>query len=79
MPSDGRDWPTLDSMVQQNFRLVVFTSKSAKQATEGIAYEWKYLVENQCELSLTLMSSGLEFSIDPCMKVNQLWSDFYFE
>ncbi|XP_071701124.1 PI-PLC X domain-containing protein At5g67130-like [Rutidosis leptorrhynchoides] len=47
MPIDGRDWPTLDSMVQQNFRLVVFTSKSTKQATEGIAYEWKYLVENQ--------------------------------
>lgn len=50
MPSDGRDWPTVDSMVRQNYRLVVFTSKSSKQATEGIAYEWKYLVENQCEL-----------------------------
>nr|XP_043621393.1 PI-PLC X domain-containing protein At5g67130-like [Erigeron canadensis] len=47
MPSDGRDWPTIDSMVQQNLRLVVFTSKSSKEATEGIAYEWKYLVENQ--------------------------------
>ncbi|KAI3769897.1 hypothetical protein L6452_01011 [Arctium lappa] len=47
MPSDGRDWPTVDSMVRQNLRLVVFTSKSSKESTEGIAYEWKYLVENQ--------------------------------
>ncbi|XP_024967226.1 PI-PLC X domain-containing protein At5g67130 [Cynara cardunculus var. scolymus] len=47
MPSDGRDWPTVDSMVRQNLRLVVFTSKSSKEKTEGIAYEWKYLVENQ--------------------------------
>ena len=50
MPSNGRDWPTVDSMVRQNLRLVVFTSKSSKESTEGIAYEWKYLVENQCEL-----------------------------
>ncbi|GKE05206.1 PI-PLC X domain-containing protein-like protein, partial [Tanacetum coccineum] len=50
MPSDGSDWPTVDHMVRQNWRLVVFTSKSSKEATEGIAYEWKYLVENQCEL-----------------------------
>ncbi|KAF8405003.1 hypothetical protein HHK36_009898 [Tetracentron sinense] len=47
MPKNGEDWPTVDNMVQQNQRLVVFTSKSAKEASEGIAYEWKYLVENQ--------------------------------
>lgn len=52
MPKNGENWPTVDDMVQQNQRLVVFTSKSAKEASEGIAYEWKYLVENQCEFYL---------------------------
>ncbi|KAF8406302.1 hypothetical protein HHK36_008387 [Tetracentron sinense] len=47
MPKNGGDWPTVDDMVQQNQRLVVFTSKSTKEASEGIAYEWTYLVENQ--------------------------------
>ncbi|KAL9684277.1 hypothetical protein QQ045_021712 [Rhodiola kirilowii] len=47
MPRNGGDWPTVDDMVKQNQRLVVFTSKSSKEASEGIAYEWKYLVENQ--------------------------------
>ncbi|XP_010263507.1 PREDICTED: PI-PLC X domain-containing protein At5g67130-like [Nelumbo nucifera] len=47
MPKNGGDWPTVDDMVRQNQRLVVFTSKSAKEASEGIAYEWRYLVENQ--------------------------------
>lgn len=52
MPKNGEDWPTVDDMVQQNQRLVVFTSKSQKESTEGIAYEWRYLVENQCELDV---------------------------
>ncbi|XP_021824773.1 PI-PLC X domain-containing protein At5g67130-like [Prunus avium] len=47
MPKNGEDWPTVDDMVQNNQRLVVFTSKSAKEASEGIAYEWNYVVENQ--------------------------------
>uniref|UniRef100_A0A2N9F6M0 Phosphatidylinositol-specific phospholipase C X domain-containing protein n=1 Tax=Fagus sylvatica TaxID=28930 RepID=A0A2N9F6M0_FAGSY len=47
MPKSGEDWPTVDKMVQQNQRLVVFTSKSSKEATEGIAYQWRYVVENQ--------------------------------
>nr|XP_043634644.1 PI-PLC X domain-containing protein At5g67130 [Erigeron canadensis] len=47
MPRDGGDWPTITDMVAQNQRLVVFTSKSAKEATEGIAYEWTFVVENQ--------------------------------
>ncbi|KAJ6409594.1 hypothetical protein OIU84_009152 [Salix udensis] len=34
-------------MVQKNQRLVVFTSKSAKEAPEVIASEWRYVVENQ--------------------------------
>ncbi|XP_074286308.1 PI-PLC X domain-containing protein At5g67130-like [Silene latifolia] len=47
MPKNGGDWPTVDDMIQKNQRLVVFTSKASKEADEGIAYEWKYLVENQ--------------------------------
>ncbi|KAL9231753.1 hypothetical protein vseg_006939 [Gypsophila vaccaria] len=47
MPKNGEDWPTVDDMIQKNQRLVVFTSKASKEASEGIAYEWKYLVENQ--------------------------------
>ncbi|XP_016504498.1 PI-PLC X domain-containing protein At5g67130 [Nicotiana tabacum] len=47
MPKKGEDWPTVDDMVKQNQRLVVFTSKSSKEASEGIAYEWRYVVENQ--------------------------------
>lgn len=49
MPKKGKDWPTVDDMVRRNQRLVVFTSISSKESSEGIAYEWKYLVENQCE------------------------------
>lgn len=47
MPKNGGDWPKVDDMVRQNQRLVVFTSKSSKESTEGIAYEWSYVVENQ--------------------------------
>ncbi|KAK9231221.1 hypothetical protein WN943_021453 [Citrus x changshan-huyou] len=47
MPKNGGDWPIVDDMVKQNQRLVVFTSKSSKEASEGIAYEWRYVVENQ--------------------------------
>lgn len=47
MPKNGEDWPTIDDMISKNQRLVVFTSKSAKEASEGIAYQWRYVVENQ--------------------------------
>ncbi|XP_059643834.1 PI-PLC X domain-containing protein At5g67130 [Cornus florida] len=47
MPTNGDDWPTVDDMAQKNQRLVVFTSISSKEASEGIAYEWRYVVENQ--------------------------------
>ncbi|KAM7250416.1 hypothetical protein ACFE04_022299 [Oxalis oulophora] len=47
MPKNGGNWPTVDDMAQKNQRLIVFTSKSAKEASEGIAYEWRYVVENQ--------------------------------
>ncbi|EPS71276.1 hypothetical protein M569_03481, partial [Genlisea aurea] len=47
MPKNGDDWPTVDDMVKKNRRLIVFTSKSSKEASEGIAYQWNYVVENQ--------------------------------
>lgn len=47
MPKNSGDWPTITDMVKQNQRLIVFTSKSSKEASEGIAYEWTYVVENQ--------------------------------
>lgn len=48
MPKNGEDWPTIDDMIRNNQRLVVFTSKSSKEASEGIGYQWDYMVENQC-------------------------------
>ncbi|MED6149772.1 hypothetical protein PIB30_065774 [Stylosanthes scabra] len=47
MPKNGEDWPTVDDMVNKNQRLIVFTSNSSKEASEGIAYQWNYVVENQ--------------------------------
>lgn len=47
MPKNGENWPTIADMVAQNQRLIVFTSKPLKEASEGIAYQWKYVVENQ--------------------------------
>ncbi|CAN0864066.1 PI-PLC X domain-containing protein At5g67130 [Linum grandiflorum] len=47
MPRKGEDWPTVDEMVRQNYRLVVFTSVASKEADEGIAYQWRYMLENE--------------------------------
>lgn len=47
MPKNGTDWPTLTEMVSKNYRLLVFTSNDAKEASEGIAYNWGYVNENQ--------------------------------
>ncbi|XP_020236637.1 PI-PLC X domain-containing protein At5g67130-like [Cajanus cajan] len=47
MPKNGEDWPTVDDMVQNNQRLLVFTSKDSKEESEGIAYQWRYVIENQ--------------------------------
>ncbi|KAJ0038381.1 hypothetical protein Pint_23478 [Pistacia integerrima] len=47
MPQNGQDWPLVQDMVASNQRLVVFTSKKSKQKSEGIAYQWNYMVENQ--------------------------------
>ncbi|XP_050206411.1 PI-PLC X domain-containing protein At5g67130 [Mercurialis annua] len=47
MPKKGEDWPTVTEMVQANHRLLVFTSVASKEAEEGIAYQWKYMLENE--------------------------------
>lgn len=47
MPKNGGNWPLLSDMISKNQRLLVFTSKKKKEASEGIAYEWNYVVENQ--------------------------------
>lgn len=65
MPRNGQDWPTVDDMVQNNQRLVVFTSRASKESSERIAYQWRYMVENQCEPSqnkLRYISSSLLIS-----------------
>ncbi|CAI9110191.1 OLC1v1010170C1 [Oldenlandia corymbosa var. corymbosa] len=49
MPKKGEDWPSVTDMIKQNYRLVVFTSDSSKEASEGIAYQWKHMVENECK------------------------------
>ncbi|KAK7252821.1 hypothetical protein RIF29_37040 [Crotalaria pallida] len=47
MPKGGEDWPTITEIVQSNHRLLVFTSDPSKEAEEGIAYQWKYMIENE--------------------------------
>ncbi|XP_011008609.1 PREDICTED: PI-PLC X domain-containing protein At5g67130-like isoform X4 [Populus euphratica] len=47
MPKNGQDWPLVNDMVQNNQRLLVFTSIQSKEASEGIAYQWNFMVENQ--------------------------------
>ncbi|KAH9607008.1 hypothetical protein KSS87_013783 [Heliosperma pusillum] len=47
MPKNGGDWPLVKDMVAKNQRLVVFTSVKSKEQSEGIAYQWNYMVENQ--------------------------------
>ena len=48
MPQNGQDWPLVKDMVANNQRLIVFTSKRQKQESEGIAYQWNFMVENMC-------------------------------
>ncbi|XP_027923530.1 PI-PLC X domain-containing protein At5g67130-like isoform X1 [Vigna unguiculata] len=47
MPEKGGDWPLVSDMVAKNQRLLVFTSRKSKEQSEGIAYQWNYMVENQ--------------------------------
>ncbi|XVF71290.1 hypothetical protein PTKIN_Ptkin12aG0025100 [Pterospermum kingtungense] len=55
MPKNGGDWPLVSDMVANNQRLVVFTSNRSKEAGEGIAYQWNYMVENQCKPYILLI------------------------
>jgi len=55
MPKKG-DWPLVSDMVAKNQRLLVFTSISSKEQSEGIAYQWNYMVENQCKISPNIES-----------------------
>lgn len=52
MPKDGKDWPLVKDMIAKNYRLIVFGSQKHKEESEGIAYQWNYMVENQCEQDL---------------------------
>ncbi|KVH92664.1 hypothetical protein Ccrd_005330 [Cynara cardunculus var. scolymus] len=47
MPQGGQDWPLVKDMVANNQRLLVFGSVRSKEQSEGIAYQWNYMVENQ--------------------------------
>ncbi|XP_021739412.1 PI-PLC X domain-containing protein At5g67130-like isoform X1 [Chenopodium quinoa] len=47
MPKQGQDWPLVSDMVAKNQRLLVFTSMRSKEVSEGIPYQWNYMVENQ--------------------------------
>ncbi|KAK6129008.1 hypothetical protein DH2020_037238 [Rehmannia glutinosa] len=46
MPKNGQNWPIVRDMVVRNQRLLVFTSVESKEKSEGIAYQWNYVVEN---------------------------------
>jgi hypothetical protein len=43
----GGDWPVLADMIAWNQRLVVFTSKQGKEGSDGMAWQWNYVVETQ--------------------------------
>lgn len=62
MPRKGEDWPTVNDMVKLNHRLLVFTSDSSKEASEGIAYQWRYMVENERKYSMMTHSVLCIFS-----------------
>lgn len=64
LPAAGEDWPLLKDMIADNHRLVVFTSKQGKKGTEGLAYQWDYVVENQCGLSCLLLLVHLQLLIN---------------
>uniref|UniRef100_A0ACD5WP23 Uncharacterized protein n=1 Tax=Avena sativa TaxID=4498 RepID=A0ACD5WP23_AVESA len=49
MPRHGEDWPRVGDMIARGHRLLVFTSDESKETGEGIAYQWNFMVENQCK------------------------------
>ncbi|KAH9759589.1 F14J22.5 protein [Citrus sinensis] len=78
MPKNGESWPTVDDMIHENQRLVVFTSKSAKEASEGIAYQWRYVVENQLlPLACKDNSAPLASMVSTCYEAaGKRWPNF---
>ena len=73
MPKKGEDWPTVDDMVRRNQRLVVFTSISSKESSTGIAYEWRYLVENQCKPNIPLVPLISSILLNFILFENKTW------
>ncbi|CAA3028375.1 PI-PLC X domain-containing At5g67130 [Olea europaea subsp. europaea] len=47
MPKKDENCPTINDMVQNNHRLLVFNFDSLKEAGEGIAYQLRYMVDNE--------------------------------
>ena len=81
MPKAGGDWPLLSDMVRDGHRLLVFTSKAAKEAAEGIAYEWRYVVENQCTYVATATKlTPMAFCLHRlAMREKDSWFFFFFD
>ena len=47
IPKNGEYLPTVTEMITKNQCLVVLTSMPLKEATESIAYQWRYITENE--------------------------------
>ncbi|XP_010238023.1 PI-PLC X domain-containing protein At5g67130 isoform X1 [Brachypodium distachyon] len=73
MPSNSQDWPLVSDMVASNQRLLVFTSVRSKQATEGIAYQWNFMVENNCEAPPFLQTKTLFTSSSSSVSSVCIW------
>lgn len=73
MPRNGADWPLVSDMVAKNQRLLVFTSIRSKEQSEGIAYQWNFMVENQCRKTPTI--KPLSFLI---LKMNSCFLCHFF-
>lgn len=77
MPTDGSDWPTISAMIASNERLLIFTSNKNKQASESIAYQWNYVLENQYgTLSQTCQPRGESAALTD--KTKSLFLENYF-
>ncbi|KAF3431607.1 hypothetical protein FNV43_RR26338 [Rhamnella rubrinervis] len=48
MPQNGQDY-----MVSNDYRFIVFTSRKHKQESEGIAYQWNYMVPGSASQKCT--------------------------
>jgi len=74
MPRNGQDWPLVSDMVAKNQRLLVFTSIKSKEQSEGIAYQWNFMVENQCKENFVFLG----FCFCSCCQLS-FWSCSYLE